>query len=75
MTSIKSLPNHLKVENQKLKVVKEFKYLGEWISWNSLRKKAMEARRNEVEVAFQCHQKHKQQKSTLMELKNKRLTW
>lgn len=53
MTNITKTPKHFKVGEQKIEIVKEFKYLGEWISWNALEKKAMESRRNKVELAFQ----------------------
>lgn len=33
--------------------VKEFKYLGEWITWNERECKAMESRKNKFELAFQ----------------------
>lgn len=47
-------PNkYLKIQEQKIEIVKEFKYLGEWISWNADESKAMESRKNKLELAFQ----------------------
>lgn len=53
ITNIKNPPKYLKVGEQKIEIVRDFKYLGEWISWNGLEKKAMESRRNKMEIAFQ----------------------
>ena len=43
----------MKIQEQKIEIVKEFKYLGEWISWNAGESKVMEARKNKLELAFQ----------------------
>ena len=44
---------YLKVQDQKIEIVKEFKYLGEWISWNAKEDKTFESRKNRLEMAFQ----------------------
>lgn len=53
LTNIKHSRKYLKVEEQKIEIVKEFKYLGEWITWNAGESKAMESRKNKLELAFQ----------------------
>lgn len=53
MTNIVDSPTRFKVGTQKIEVVRSFKYLGEWIEWNNLEGKAMEARRTKMELAFQ----------------------
>ena len=53
MTNIKHSRKYLKVQEQKIEIVKEFKYLGEWICWNAVQSKAMEFRKNKLELAFQ----------------------
>lgn len=53
LTNIKNSPNSICINENKICKVDHFKYLGEWISWNSLDKKALVIRANKVELAFQ----------------------
>ena len=53
MTDIKTAPHEIKIGNNKVSRVKEFKYLGEWITENGNERKALESRLQKMETAFQ----------------------
>ncbi|KAL1447407.1 hypothetical protein WDU94_005673, partial [Cyamophila willieti] len=52
ITNLKESPNFIKIDSQKIKQVKKFKYLGEWITPNISETVAIESRCNKLEGAF-----------------------